>query len=373
MSYLLLAILTLGLCVQWVDARWAWGAEQVAIFLFAIGLAIACAAGRRVEWHRSLLLPAGTAAIGCIQLAARTTVDRWATSEQVLTWFAWLAAMWVALQVCADDRARMRFLRAAACVAIALAVIAILHRTTSGGKVFWWFETGRSFVMGVFPYENQYAAFVLLMLPVVLLQGWWLGGAVLLASAISSSSVAGATLVVLEFAVVAFAIRQRVRLPMAKLAAIAVVAVAIGFVGGWSDMLKDLERRNPLELRRTLTASTIEMARDRAAGGWGLGTWTEVYPAYARFDDGVFDNAAHNDWAQWAAEGGVALALLMAIFFAMTVRVALRSPIAIGLVLVLVYDLIEFHFAERPAFGCFYFAMAAAMFALDLRDRNPHT
>ena len=36
-----------------------------------------------------------------------------------------------------------------------------------------------------------------------------------------------------------------------------------------------------------------------------MGTWPEAYPGYARFDDGSFVNQAHNDWVQWAAEGGL--------------------------------------------------------------------
>jgi len=140
------------------------------------------------------------------------------------------------------------------------------------------------------------------------------------------------------------------------------LAAIVGTVSGWRDMANDLERRNPLELRRILTKSTIDMARDRPLTGWGLGTWTEVYPAYATFDDGVFDNAAHNDWAQWTAEGGLPMLAAMLAFLAMTLARSRRSPLVWGIAIVLVYDLIEFHFNARPAFGCFFFAWAGAVF-----------
>lgn len=39
--------------------------------------------------------------------------------------------------------------------------------------------------------------------------------------------------------------------------------------------------------------------------GFGLGNWPRAYPRYAVFDDGNYVNQAHNDWAQWAVEGGV--------------------------------------------------------------------
>ncbi len=379
MNIALFTILAAGLATQWIPARWAWGAEQVAIFALAIAwlIGFAVTGGTRIR-SLSLLPLTGAVAIGCVQLLTKTTVDRWATSEQILTWFTWLTAHWIALQICSDPAARLRFLRLAGGLGIALAVLAILHRTTSAGKVFWWFETGRSFVMGVFPYENQYAAFVLVTLPVVLIEaltgprnsrlGWMLGAAIMVGSVISSAAVAGAMLVLLEpIPVVAWMARRSrgtiTASAVRTLAALLVVAIGIGFVGGWKDMVTDLERKNPLRLRQDLSASTIAMARDRWMTGWGLGTWTEVYPAYARFDDGVFDNAAHNDWAQWTAEGGVPMLALMAVFLFLVARAVRRSPLAIGLLLALAHDLIEFHFQERPAFGSFFFAFAGAVLA----------
>ena len=378
MNIVLFAILAAGLATQWIPARSAWGAEQVAIFTLAIACLIRYAWVRKEPTTDLSLLPLiGVVAIGCLQLITNTTVDRWATSEQTLMWLTWLAAHGIALHVCTDDRVRLRFFRLAGGLGIALAILAILHRTTSAGKVFWWFETGRSFVMGVFPYENQYAAFVLVVLPVVLIEGltgprnrlaWMLGAAIMAGSVISSAAVAGALLVLLEpIAVVAWIARRSrgaiARNAVGTLVAVLAVAVAIGFVGGWKDMLHDIERRNPLDLRQNLSASTIAMARDRWSTGWGLGTWTQVYPAYARFDDGVFDNAAHNDWAQWTAEGGVAMLAMLALFLFLLARAVGRTPLAIGLVLALLHDLIEFHFQERPAFGCFFFAFAGAVLA----------
>jgi O-antigen ligase len=118
-----------------------------------------------------------------------------------------------------------------------------------------------------------------------------------------------------------------------------------------------------MEVRRQLTLSAVEMAREHPISGWGMGTWTQVYPAYARFDDGVFDNAAHNDWAQWASDGGVPMLLLMAGFALALVMPAVRSVWGIGFLFVLGYSLMEFHFQERPQFGCFFFGLAGALMA----------
>ena len=44
----------------------------------------------------------------------------------------------------------------------------------------------------------------------------------------------------------------------------------------------------------------------------GMGNWPAAYPAYATFDGESFSpSQAHNDWAQWAVEGGLPFAILM--------------------------------------------------------------
>ena len=63
--------------------------------------------------------------------------------------------------------------------------------------------------------------------------------------------------------------------------------------------------------RLEMTQASFDMVRDRPWLGFGLGAWPRVYPAYAPTDDGLFANQAHDDWAQWAAEGGIPFLLLM--------------------------------------------------------------
>ena len=45
--------------------------------------------------------------------------------------------------------------------------------------------------------------------------------------------------------------------------------------------------------------------------GFGLGSWPWAYPRYAIIDPVLFANHAHNDWAEWAADGGLPFALLI--------------------------------------------------------------
>jgi hypothetical protein len=375
-STLLPVILIFGLLTLWVETAWMWAIEQVALFLLAGWCALTYDPLPVRRGAERMLPLAGIVMVCGVQLVADTTVDRWETTAALYTWLAWLMACLVGFATLNDDSDRATFLERVQIAGVAIAVLAILHRTTSHGKVFWIFETVRKTVMGVFPYENQYAAFILLLLPGVLMRAlqdraqrwnWMAGAGLMVASVISSASVAGAALVLGETLVIVVIVCSQLNWPWSRLlglvAGILALAAVFGSVSGWGDMLNDLERRNALESRRLLTLSTIQMVRDRPLVGWGMGTWTEVYPAYARFDDGVFDNAAHNDWAQWASEGGVGMLLLMAAFTLVIVRPAVRSVWGIGLLFVLAYSLMEFHFQERPQFGCIFFALAGALSA----------
>ena len=102
------------------------------------------------------------------------------------------------------------------------------------------------------------------------------------------------------------------------------------------------------------------MIRDRPWTGFGLGTWPIVYPRYASFDPGVFLNQAHNDWLQWAAEGGLPFVLLFAIFTALLWKRAIPSIYGLGTVAFLLHALVDYPMQQRPALAAWFFAIAAA-------------
>ncbi|MCP5116599.1 MAG: hypothetical protein GY953_37700 [bacterium] len=104
--------------------------------------------------------------------------------------------------------------------------------------------------------------------------------------------------------------------------------------------------------------------------GFGLATWSTAYPAYARFDDGLFDNQAHNDWAQWAAEGGIPFLLLMLLMAGLLTRPAMRTVWGVGLLAVLVHCFVDYHFQQRPVFGYVYFALASVCALAAKHDAN---
>jgi len=137
---------------------------------------------------------------------------------------------------------------------------------------------------------------------------------------------------------------------------IAAVAILTAIVG-WEVIWNRLQEQNPYSLRAELVRSSLQMVRDRPMTGFGLGTWADAYPAYAHFDDGRFVNQAHNDWAQWAVEGGLPFLSIMLSIAGWSVRPAFRSLWGIGLLAVFLHCLVDYPMQQRPALAAFFFAM----------------
>jgi O-antigen ligase len=105
------------------------------------------------------------------------------------------------------------------------------------------------------------------------------------------------------------------------------------------------------------------MFHDRPWFGFGLGAWSIAYPAYALYDDGTFVNQAHNDWAQWAVEGGLPFVLLLAAFAATLVGRAWRCIWGLGVIAVFLHCCVDYPMQQRPALAGWFFALAGAVAA----------
>ncbi len=371
------ALIVAGLLLQWVPSRWAPASVQIGLSLVASAWLIRAARGRdcvRFDWV--LVAPAGAALWGVLQLASGASVYPWATEQAALDWFYRLVACLLALAWFRAQADRERVLAGLLWFGFVLAVVATVQRFTAPGRIFWLFDCGVPSAMGPFVYYNQYAAFFETVLPLALAgvlerrdRTWLyaLMAAVMIASVAAAGSRAGTALLAAETLAALLVWRRHTGAPWRDLAppAAAVMALAVGLAAamGWSPLLSKLARPDPWGERRHLSLASIDMLRDRPLFGHGLGTWPVAYPAYARFDDGLFDNQAHNDWAQWAAEGGLPMLLLMAGLGATVVRRAAGSIRWIGPAAVLAHALVDYPFQQRPAIGYYWFALAGLLAA----------
>jgi hypothetical protein len=374
---LLPAILFLGILTMWVPARWALTAFQLAIFGAA---ALYIVRSKRFTLHPTMLLLGAAVAWGLIQAFAGWSVDRFKTLNEVVNWTTNLAAFSLGLELSREPRRRERFLGALLWFGTALAAVSMLTVFSSPeGIVFWIFHAGSDKrTLGPFVYHNQYAAFMEAVLPIALFRAildkrrrliYSVVGALLLASVVAGGSRAGTILCVAEVMVIPIiALGRGLISPKAAgrvLLASVSTLVVLGAVAGWGAIWTRLQEPNPYALRKDFLLSSVEMVRNRPLTGWGLGTWSEVYPGFARFDDGLFANQAHNDWAQWAAEGGVPFFLLMVGVVAGAVRPAFRSLWGLGILAVFVHCLVDYPMQQRPALAAFFFAFLGIVMRSD--------
>ncbi len=376
----LAALLAFGFFALWAPRFWPVSVVQVGIFALALGWTAGAALGRlRLALHPLMIPLAGAVLVGCAQLAFGTSAYPWATEVATLDWFTRLAVFTVAFQAGRHPRVAERLLRGLLWFALGIALAAVLQRFTTPDRIFWIFPTDSETAMGPFVYHNQFAQFIETVLPIALFgavanprRAWshLLMAAAFFASTVVAVSRAGVALALLETAAVLAVLRRkagrRVLLAAAGLAGLAAVFV---LAVGWEPLWQKFQRRDQLAERRLLYASTLEMIAARPGMGFGLGAWSAVYPAYARFDDGKRDNQAHSDWLQWAAEGGLPMLALMLALAAVITKAAWRTVWGLGLIAVLLNALVDYPFQQRPVFGYYFFALAGLVCAAAAQHR----
>jgi O-antigen ligase len=379
-------VLLCALLVAWSQAFWPVSVLHVG--LFALGVAAAAASLiHPPRWPATwIYLPLALAAVwGPLQLAFGSTVYRFETLTSSLNWLADLVAFLLAAQFLYARALRDRFLSILLYAGFAIVVIGILQSYTAPGEAFWMFES-RDRVIGPFVYKNQFAAFIELLLPISLYRmlvderrAWVyaLLSATMFAAVVMAASRAGVILVAAEVVFVMVAGSRR-RLVSGKTAALlllqmlVLVAICIAVLG-WEALGHQFQNQASGAMREKFLESSLQMIRDRPALGWGLGNWKLVYPQYALYDNSLYANAAHNDWAQWTAEGGIGFALLLLWIAVRGAAWTWRWMWGAGVLFVLVHSFIDYPTRE-PVIGAILFALMGAMAAAaeEHRARRPY-
>lgn len=345
---------------MWVPQRWALSAFEVSLLALA---GFTMVRKKRVAPRPVGVLLAIAPLWGVAQIIAHRTVYEFKTWESTLDWVVNAAALALAVSYASEIERRERFLRVVLIFAFLLSIVAIVMTLA----IPW---TDGHPMMGPFVYRNQYAAFVEAVLPLAIVRAlldrrrgilFTAMAAVLFASVVVGGSRAGSILCLCEIIatpLLVFASKLiSGRTLFRGLAGTIAAIVLMTAIAGWETIWNRLQEPNPYSLRAELVRSSVEMIRDRPLMGFGLGTWSTAYPAYAHFDDGNFVNQAHNDWVQWAVEGGLPFALLLLAIVVLSVRPALQSLWGIGVLAVFVHCLVDYPMQQRPALAGFFFAL----------------
>lgn len=375
LALLLVIALCLATLTLWISAYWPVGLFEVSVFLVA-GIVLVTGRVPASGTYFPLFALGFIVMLGCFQLIAGSTIDRFATERATLQWMTWVAVFYIGVSTLKDENLA-RFLRTGIVwFGFAVSVEAILQAYLSPGKAFGLFPTGyHDFVMGPIVYHTHFAAFIETILPIALslaLRGAresyiFLGVAAVLLTAVVVSASRGGLIIafteVLVVLVLSHFQKHKIdrKLGLAALALAGATGILTLIVG--SETASARFSSEALTLGRIQFAiSTLHMIAARPWIGWGLGCWPAVYPAFATFDPGAMVNQAHCDWLQWTAEGGLPVGLAMLALAVWSFKPAIRSIWGIGVIAVLIHAAFDYPFS-RPAVGAWpilILSMAAA-------------
>jgi O-antigen ligase len=371
-SLLLFAVLAFAATEQW-----ALSIFQIGVFALGIWSAIR----RSWRWSAVAFLLAGVVALAGLQWLAGTTIYRFATLNALVNWAAYFTLFMVSTQSLEEGAVRRRFLRGVLYAGFFIAMLSTVQYFTSDGAIYWIFRARAGRPFGPFVNPDHYAAFVELILPLAIYEALrdsrlklrdsksnkaWLYAAVvgaLYASVIASASRAGAILATAEILALPL-IGGRARIRAKVLAISALFAGMATAVVGWDVLWKRFQDNDPFRYRREIAISTLQMVRERPWTGFGLGNYAIAYPEFASFDLGLLVDHAHNDWAEWAAEGGVPMLLLILAIAAVALRPAVRSVWGLGIYAVWLHALVDFPM-QIPAIAALVFALLGAILAAE--------
>jgi O-antigen ligase len=188
----------------------------------------------------------------------------------------------------------------------------------------------------------------------------------MLAAGLASASRAGACLLVLEAMALLWMHRKA---PLARRMGLGLILATIlfGAMPGVGVLIGRFGDPDPFVARREIAQSALQMISKRPWSGFGLGTFASVYPEYATFDAGQSVEHAHNDWLEWAAEGGIPWALVWLGLALWSVGKGWRSGWGIGVAGCFLHGLVDYPFA-RLGVAAWVFIIMGMLAASDLRE-----
>ena len=378
--------LSFGLATLWLPDAWPFVILQLFLCLALLAQLFPLESlNLRISFHPLLLLPAFVSALAAFQFSTGNTANLWESRRSAIEWSTFTVAAFLAYNLCRDGKTRSKAVEYFALGSAAFCLLSVLQNYSAPGRVWWLFDSGfEGQVFGPFTYHTKFANFAQLGLAAAV---WtaakrpdrlWLhlaAAAVLIASVVASASRGGVFVISLEALVLLICYlrstqardagsgnygRSRLRLAVFALPAL---GLAIALLGPESFLSRLASTDFSLDARWAINQAGIDMAKIYFWSGSGLGTWSTVYPEFARFDLGLRVNQAHNDWLQWLIEGGFPLLLLTFCIWFCAIRAARLEWWSLGFVFVWFHGLFDYPMQQTPAFAALQFAFWGAALA----------
>jgi O-antigen ligase len=336
-----------------------------------------------------LYAPAALFGVAIIfQLGLNLTAYRYATLIAALEYLAYGMLLFLTVQTLANAQCSKTIIWAFTLFGFVLAMFAITQNLTSTEKIYW-LRTPRygGAIFGPYVNRDHYAGLMEMLcpLPIVLslsalirsakrvLVGF--AGVVMAGSIILSQSRAGTASFLVEMALL-LGLLLKSRKNRHAAATIAAVCVMVAAFTAWVGTSALWYHFTSLQgwMRLAMTKDGLRMFWHKPLLGWGLGTFTTVYPQFRSFYTSLVVNAAHNDYVQALVETGI-VGFTSIVWFVVTLyrhglpnldswsrswSRTLGIAALIGCTGILVHSSFDFNL-RIPANACvFYFLCAAA-------------
>lgn len=349
--------------------------------VLVLAAAYALFAKRRWTWSLAFLCPLLMSLYGMGQTLWSDQNIVFNGVDKSLYWFTAAMIGFLAAQLFQARTIARHFRAAIAIFASFEALLSVLEQAAHTGKFFGLIPSGYGSVYGTFNYYNSFSQVVELALPITLWEGighrrikfpFLLLAALEIGAVVSSTSRAGTILVYCELlGVLALAwFRRRESMSLTVLGLALALSLGFTYVAGFQHVVEKLRAPDQLANRSLLNKSSIAMIEARPLTGWGLGSYVPVYRMFALYDDGTWVNQAHNDYLEWAAEGGIPYACIMLVLIVWTFRPAVRAIWGIGVLALCVHALVDYPFAHLSVCG-WYFALAGMLTSSRLDETEP--
>jgi O-antigen ligase len=390
------SVLLIGICTLLFFSVLSFGAVEewsLGILEFGLGLlfliwaAGQLIAGRLKLESNPLYGPVAVfAAVVAVQLGFGLTAYRYATWVSAIEYLSYATLLFLTVESLSDQDSAKTLVWAFTLFGFALAVFAVIQDLTSNGKIYWLrtlHDGGELF--GPYVNHNHYAGLMEMLVPIAivlsassLISGGKrtlaaLAAVVMAGSIVLSQSRAGTAAFLFEMVLLVVLLLPRGRdgRIAATLGGLCLMVLAfvswIGTPALWHHF-SDLQDW----MRLAIFKDGIEMFWHKPILGWGLGTFTTVYPEFRSFYTNLFVNAAHNDYIQVIVETGMVGFAAVVWFILMVYRLGLRNAdgwnrswshalglsALVGCTGLLVHSAFDFNL-QIPANACLFYFLCA--------------
>jgi len=372
MRVFVLLLAAFAVIFAWADPTSGYLSYAVVLLLASIYLLDSAIRKRSLQWHWAGTLLMAAFGWGMVQAFGGFSVYRFPSVLESVGWLASAATLVLSLNCLASSGSVALLSLCAVWFGGILSILTVICWYTAGATILWIVPTEYAAEnAGTFLNRDQYAVLMELLLPIALTQSiprgrfstlHCLAAAAMFGSVFVTASKAGTILVTVELLIFLGIAYRRVERGFLAAAAVGGCSLAVTLSFGPEYVFRRFQADDLFTFRREMLISTWQMIQARWLTGFGLGTWPTVYPAFAVFDPpGFFMNHAHNDWAEWTADGGIAFTAVLASVAIAAASIVRRKPWSMGVIIVFLHAFVDFPLHKPALVICTFLVLGAAL------------